>query len=342
MNFSILMNNNRYLIVYHQEDNDGIISGAMFYDYILNRHAEPAKKENIVLAPSTYATINKNLKLDEGDDYINSFDVVVFTDISMNDVKKFKSILKNENFGTIWVDHHKPIIDVVSMDKTFDDVHGIRDTKHSALYNMFVYLYGKEKYMPQIYKILSAWDSWSYEAEGISKEFADIINKAITAKLELNFEKAVEFVKEQEKDPLDKKHKIFDQYWYEGKAIVSYLNTCNNEMIRTYGDFGWRVGSNSSLNNDKHNKANAIALFTQGQTNSLMFEQYKDKYEHGIVFKKLPNYTYAISLYNLNDDSEFDCGAYLKEKYNGGGHKGAAGCTVPVEVVDEMLITKTI
>ena len=36
----------------------------------------------------------------------------------------------------------------------------------------------------------------------------------------------------------------------------------------------------------------------------------------------------ALYSYNTNDNDDFHCGKYLKEKYKGGGHAGAAGCTI--------------
>ena len=63
---------------------------------------------------------------------------------------------------------------------------------------------------------------------------------------------------------------------------------------------------------------------------------------HGLVFKHHPNGNWVLSMYNINDDEEFHCGEFLKEKYNGGGHKGAAGCTLTQEQFIEILKNKRI
>lgn len=327
----------KYLIVYHQEDNDGVISAAMFYDYIMCEKG--ISKDNISLAPSTYANISKNLHLTSWelkfcDYYINSFDVIVFTDISMNDVERFKQVLVNDNFHTIWVDHHKPIIDTIYADMNIKaaQIDGIRNTNHSALYNMFQYLY-PNNFVPQIYEYLSAWDSWTYKEFGCAKEFAEMIDKAITARLQLNFDKAVEFVELNKIDPFDEKDRIFNNYYSDGKAIVNYLQSMNNQMISNFGDFNWFV-------KNKTNRNSAIAIFTQTVTSSTMFEKYKDDYAHGISFKKKPDWGYSVSLYNLRDDIDFDCGAYLKTKYNGGGHKGAAGCIITDDEFNKIINDK--
>ena len=47
-----------------------------------------------------------------------------------------------------------------------------------------------------------------------------------------------------------------------------------------------------------------------------------------------------MSLYNTRNDITFDCGAYLRQKYGGGGHVGAAGCTLENEQFFEIIRKK--
>jgi nanoRNase/pAp phosphatase (c-di-AMP/oligoRNAs hydrolase) len=49
-----------------------------------------------------------------------------------------------------------------------------------------------------------------------------------------------------------------------------------------------------------------------------------------------------MSLYNIYDNDNFNCGTYLKENYNGGGHVGAAGCTITNTKFIKILKTKKI
>lgn len=327
----------KFLIVYHQEDNDGIISGAMYYDYLTR--VKGVSAENIVLAPSTYSNIVSNLKLDDKKDafaYIKSFNEVMFTDISLNRIDLFKQLIelsndKNADFRLKWIDHHKPVIE--SMNNVFPnlktEVVGIRNTSHSAIYLMYKFLY-PSRFMPLIYQILSAWDSWTYD-ENIDKEKADYVNKAITARLELNFDKAVKFVQETERDPYDRENKIPKIYYKEGEAISKYLTVSDSELIKNFGDFGW------SLEKVKGELESAVAIFNQGSSNSIMFSSCKDRVQHGIVFKKKPDWGWSVSLYNTNDECDFDCGEYLKQKYNGGGHSGAAGCIITDEQFNKII-----
>ena len=64
--------------------------------------------------------------------------------------------------------------------------------------------------------------------------------------------------------------------------------------------------------------------------------------KNGIIFKRMSDGKWGISLYNTNLDDTFHCGEYLKKNYKGGGHVGAAGCQVTEAKFKRMLKTKTI
>ena len=73
--------------------------------------------------------------------------------------------------------------------------------------------------------------------------------------------------------------------------------------------------------------AKAIALNTD-MRGSNTFDSVKGQYEIGIVFFIGKGGKYTVNVYNLTgDESKFDLGTACK-KLGGGGHKGAAGCTV--------------
>ena len=88
---------------------------------------------------------------------------------------------------------------------------------------------------------------------------------------------------------------------------------------------------------------NALALFMQDQTSSMVFASVKDKFTNGIVFKHKKDGTWTVSLYNTNsDDHSFHCGEYLKKNYGGGGHEGAAGAQISETQFIKILKTKTL
>ena len=47
---------NKYLLIYHEEDNDGLFSGAIFYDYLTTKIN--VDKKDIHLLGATYNSLN--------------------------------------------------------------------------------------------------------------------------------------------------------------------------------------------------------------------------------------------------------------------------------------------
>ena len=230
----------------------------------------------------------------------------------------------------VWIDHHKPMIDN-SISKGFDDIKGIRDTKHSALYNAFKYLYPTHN-IPELFKLLSAWDSWSYDAEGIDFDLCKYINIGVNNIYNLNPDFIINYVYlliyiyNDYINPPD-----IDELYEIGKFEAKILDRTYENNVKAYGDFSWTV-----------NGRTACAMFIQGPSNSQMFKVCKDKVQNGIVFKRLPDSNWALSLYNTDNQHDFHCGEYLKKHFNGGGHEGAAGCQISEELFINILKQKKI
>ena len=110
----------------------------------------------------------------------------------------------------------------------------------------------------------------------------------------------------------------------------------NKLMIDNYGDLEWVI----DFPKNNFNNRSACALFIQGPTNSQIFKSIRNVVDNGIIFKRYRNGDWNISLYNTKDDHDFHCGNYLKEKYGGGGHEGAAGCTITNDQFFNILKTK--
>ena len=114
---------------------------------------------------------------------------------------------------------------------------------------------------------------------------------------------------------------------------VLRMTEANKKIIADYGDGGWLI---------ENTNRKCIVVFIQGQTSSIMFDSVKHLYSNAAVFKRTPTGDWVMSLYNTNKNDTFHCGEYLKEKYNGGGHQGASGCTLSESKFLKMLKTKTI
>ena len=118
-----------------------------------------------------------------------------------------------------------------------------------------------------------------------------------------------------------------------GKKICDEEDRQYEEMIKVVGDKEWVV--------DGNRKTVMVVLY--GPSSSLMFQSLQNtEYKNGLIFKRFANGKWGISLYNINVEDTFDCGAYLKEHYNGGGHKGAAGAGITEETFIRLLKTKSL
>lgn len=315
----------QYLIIYHKEDNDGLFSMAIIYNYLIIE--KNINKDNIKLFGADYNDLDK-LSLD--DDIIKNSTHIYISDVSFDTVEKMIQLKEMFGENLVWIDHHKPMIDN-SISKGFDDIKGIRDTKHSALYNAFKYLYPTHD-IPELFKLLSAWDSWSYDAEGIDFDLCKYVNIGVNNIYNLNPDFIINYVYlliyiyNDYINPPD-----IDELYEIGKFEAKILDRTYENNVKAYGDFSWTV-----------NGRTACAMFIQGPSNSQMFKVCKDKVQNGIVFKRLPDSNWALSLYNTDNQHDFHCGEYLKKHFNGGGHEGAAGCQISEELFINILKQKKI
>lgn len=332
----------KYLIIYHKEDNDGVFSCALFYDYLINRMG--CKLEDLCFLGADYNVLAEFSKDNKVEDLHKDFENLIMTDISFNDVSYMKKLWKEFGNNFIWCDHHAPIIKA-SFENKFSDVPGIRDTKRSAILNVWKFLYDQfdeaynEKKVPELLRILSGWDSWSYEREGYEFEYVRNINKAVTVNYELRLSKARKLVHDLyvvyvEHQPSGKMSEVFkdgsliEQLHETGKKLNEYDDQVMRDIIEKSGDYTWEL---AIWNEDKQELSyrNACAIFHQGQSNSTFFKSLiGTNCQNGIVFKHQPNGNWVVSLYNVKDGDTFHCGEFMKRAFNGGGHAGAAGCTL--------------
>lgn len=331
-----------YLIIYHKEDNDGIVSAALFYDYLTTKLN--IDETDIQLLGTNYNEMEVFAKSYQPKDLHETYDHIVLTDISFNG-KYMKSLFDEYQSDFIWCDHHAPIINE-SILLEFSRTNGIRNTTKSAILCAYEYLYDQfnERYnkkdIPEIFRILSAWDSCSYEREGYDFEYVKAINKAYTIKFNLQPDLIIQNVHNIIKHWEEEHVNIFDndEYFDYGNILNNYDDIVNENIINTFGDCSWKVKFEDKGIPLYHK---ACAIFHEGASNSTMFKCLKDKgINHGLVFKHQSNGNWVMSMYNINEDECTDCGEFLKERYNGGGHKFAAGCTFTEKQFIKLLRSK--
>lgn len=321
------------LLIYHFEDNDGVGSAALIIHYLTTHNL--ARRDQITLLPSNYNTLADYVSDPALEEKLSQYDACYMTDISPNDAKVmsvFKKVF-GENF--VWIDHHKPIIDA-SFTMNFWDVNGLRDIGHSAFKNAWRYLYNipdskKDTECPPILKRLSGWDSFTFDTEGLSKDECKVVNLGATKTLKLNIDTWLKIMKNVISTDEYLYKQMMDEWRSVGQAASDELDSTNKTMCDTVGDLTWTIGDDNKK---------AVMVVTYGGTGSETFKSCKDQVEHALAFKRQNNGNWVVSMYNLDDKNEFHCGEYLKAKYGGGGHKGAAGCTLSVDQFIEVLKAK--
>lgn len=340
------MTKKKVLIIYHREDNDGVCSAAIIESFI-----ERYKNVNEFQYSYKYYGANYNDLSTVWNEYINhkegsklekwiGFDEVFMSDISFNEIDAMNFMYKSLEKHFHWCDHHKPIIDA-SKSNMYGEAPGIRKTNQSALLNTWEYMC---KYMdngrkPSKYIVqLSDYDSWQWVnkqeySTPDAKNDLFAFNTGVTRTSNLNvawFKNWITLFLNLN----DESHtKIAEDCLEFGKIVMKLDNERTTRAINTYGDNEW------TFNGEK-----ACVLFTTDRFNSNSFTIVFENTDvlHGVTFKREPNGNWVMSAYNVSEDNETDCGKYLKNKYNGGGHKGAAGCTVSEDKFIELLKTKTI
>lgn len=334
----------KYIIIYHNEDNDGVVSAALFYHYLIS---EMLINENeIYLLGAGYNDLNKLSVNKSPKDLHKEYENLIMTDISFNE-KYMKSLYDEFGKNMIWCDHHKPIIEA-SRKLNFGNMNGVRDITKSAILCVYEYLYdqfneryskidisknGEYQNFPELLRILSAYDSWSYFREGYNFEFVRYINKGFTHMYKLDI-KCVINLMTHFLDPLKEEY-IINELYDKGEVLCNYDDQQFENIIKISGDSSWTL----KTNDNEYRKC--CVIFHQGATSSTCFHSLRNTdIQNGIIFKHSPSGSWTISIYNINNDDSFDCGQIMKDKYNGGGHKGAAGCTISQEQFIKILQSK--
>ena len=334
----------RYLLIYHKDDNDGLISGALINKWLKFTYKKDA---DITLCPSTYSELSELWESGEvANSWNNEYDYIIMTDLSFNEVSAMKYLKNTFKNHFIWIDHHAPAIKA-SIKEGYGGLEGYRDTNQSAILNAYRYFYDplnitrENGTLPNVLRVLSAYDSFSYEREGYTLEYVEAVNLGANSTYELNFDKCTQMLNEilyYDYTEYVWKASINNDYILSnlekcGKIIQQYERQKNKKIIADYGDGDWFI---------ENTNRKCIVLFMQGQTSLIMFDSVKHIYSNAAVFKRTATGYWTMSLYNTNTNDNFHCGEYLKEKYKGGGHSGAAGCTLSENKFLKMLKNKKI
>ena len=347
------MRKKKYLIIYHKEDADGLVSAAIIYNYILYKLYNGNKDEvEIETLGTTYteltAMINQYGAPNKGmvvDMLRIMYDGIFMTDISFNESEVMKLLYNKFKDSFVWIDHHFPIIQS-SIEEGFDIIPGKRDKRTSAIGLSYIYCYGDDmfktleeqlKEIPVLFKQLAGYDSFNWEYHGCTFEECYNVNKGFEylTKLDLNviIEKVKYILSLNNKDDIDFNNQLYmlkNSYYDKGKEIAEYEDEYWKNIIQTSGDDTFIIDGKYGP------ERKTLVLVMQGKTCSTFFKSLIDTDIRNVaVFKRVPNpqndKTWNVSVYNVRreDDKEFNVGMYLKKRYKfGGGHSGAGGMSL--------------
>lgn len=335
----------KVLLIYHKDDNDGVYSAALIYRYLDEKLEVPV--ESITPFGADYN------KLDSMKNDINAwkekYTSVIMTDISFNDWRAMSRLYKLFADKFIWIDHHGPAIRQ-SVDHGYDKACGLRETWTSAIGLAYEWLWDplrvnkSNTVMPSILQYLAGWDSWNPFAYGIQDmDKCMAINLAVNMDTHLSLPRAIQEVRDMmysDGSESDHGRSSFYSLQESGWIILEYQKAQWATLVKGNAEYGWTV-----------NGRPAVAMFLQGPTTSKMFESIKDQVDCAIVFKHSTNGKWSGSVYNINEEKDkkeygkimLHVGNYLKSIFKvAGGHSGCGGFTISQSKFLNLLKTKTL
>ena len=208
---------NRYLIWYHNEDNDGVFSAAIIYNYLV--HELNVSKENITLEGTTYNLLkNKYFNNDTIKELSNDYTNVILTDVSFNDISRNLGLLKEKEDNLLGEDFREGITCVLSIKLKSVQFEGQTKTK-----------LGNPEVRPEVETIVYNGLIKFAEQKSSKSIITEIVNKAKgAAKVRLASKHAKEVARQKNSA---------DTYSLVGKlASCTGRNALINELFIVEGD----------------------------------------------------------------------------------------------------------
>lgn len=278
---------------YHKIDLDGLCSGAII------KYKYPECK-------LTGMDYNDDVDINKMKD-----DIVFMVDFSIKPELMLELEKRCEEFH--WIDHHEGIINDRSIYWQLEDICGMRNIKYAACELTWKYLFNsdgvlKPKILPRFIWLLGRYDTWDlkasehilpfqYAMKGLAKTPEDTVWSNLFSDYE-TFEDT-------------KNDGIVDEIIKRGGIIIEHIKVENEKFVKI-------AAFDIEFDGKK-----AIAC-NKGATNSQLFDSVWDesKYDLMMPFYRANNGKWIVSLYTTKKD--IDCSEIAK-RYNGGGHKNAAG-----------------
>jgi oligoribonuclease NrnB/cAMP/cGMP phosphodiesterase (DHH superfamily) len=233
---------------------------------------------------------------------IHKDELVYFVDysFSLNTVDTLREILKITN-NLIWIDHHNSSLQMLEKNPDLKDIKGIRQDGISGAALAYMYLYNVpyEK-LPLILKYVSDFDCFHLKYKNVF-EFKYGMESLDTSPLSKLW---VDLFKKDKGDD----NELLDSIIDDGTIIKRYYD-------RTAEEYKNKNAYETEIDGHK-----ALVLNRDG--GSQLFGESYSKYDVLCIW----HYDGENYVYSLYSDNKVDV-SKIAEKYGGGGHKGASGCS---------------
>lgn len=306
------MDHKRILIIYHNQDLDGVVSAAVaryYYDH---------HETNSVIRMVGY---NYGQSFDEINNAISEHnpEVIVVTDISFGkDTKRIFKSWQDQGMELIWIDHHKTIIE--ESEGWGMRIRGIRVVGQSAAYLTWLW-FGYEASthvrrerivmwdrMPMIIQAVNDYDVWNTDTD-LGWETVLNIQYGLRVEIGLDPERAYNVLYSRIKSGLD-------DIAVKGKTIRDYERQKFESQVR-YNAFRVKVcGYNAMCVNTLDFGSNIFEVFDP-EPDIQLYVCFSVNIEKGSV-------RFGLYHHPSGGKDGVDCGKIAKG-FGGGGHVGAAG-----------------
>lgn len=292
-------------IVYHRVDYDGLFSAAIIQDYL----ERELGYEKVLTKGWNYGDSIPELPKIGKDELCHIF----LVDISFppEDMKRLKEL--SGGYRAIWIDHHIGAIDTAK-EHSYDDMDGLRMIGLGACELCWKFMYGVDSIVPKAVRLVSAYDVWDKSRFSWDKE---------TLAFQLGLRTKYGMV-------LNSINQVFDKLRIDnspltaeiletGKQITVYNQKRHKAAVKSHA-FSVVVGG----------KYKGICMLTQ-EFGSQQFESVYGDYDITVCVNLRHDENgglyYSISMYS-ETETGLNLADYMKQNYNGGGHKCAAGGTM--------------
>ena len=243
------------------------------------------------LSAQSYIPINYNQEFPF--ESITPYEEVIIVDFSLKE-DEFRKLLKITD-NVVWIDHHKTAIERF---KNFDiDIKGIRRDGVSGCELTWEHYYGG-KTVPKIISLLGDYDTWKFK-------YGDETNKLQTGLRLYDTRPEVYSWKKWLEDDTS-----LDTIIKDGSIVLKYRRNMFRSLVKSWSYWTEFEGHKAIVCN-------------AGSVSSQLFDTVRAPYDIMIAWV-FDGTNYVVSLYTKSKDIDV---SEIAKKYDGGGHRGAAGFT---------------